>query len=201
MKTVVGIFDNYAEADHVVAALKNKGFARNSIAITARDELLRAYLTGRKNAVADDAGAGAMLGTIMGTLVGILALLGLLTPTIFGPGIANGNFATIFGAILAAAGVGAAIGAIIGALVGMAMPRQAVHFYTEGTQGGGVVVTARVNDDAVLKVMDAMRQASGGGTRTTPLTERAVGDAVAITDTPPASEPPLRERAVGEPRR
>jgi hypothetical protein len=125
MKTVVGLFENYTDADRAVSELNSRGFTRNEISVAARDNAIRDRMVGtagEERAVAESAGAGAVGGAVVGGLGGLLVGLGALAIPGVGPVIAAGTLATALGSTAAGAGIGAAAGGLIGALVGLGIP-------------------------------------------------------------------------------
>jgi hypothetical protein len=162
MKTVVGLFENYTDADRAVSELNTHGFSRNEISVAARDTALRDRVvgeTGRERAVGESAGAGAVGGAVVGGLGGLLVGLGALAIPGIGPVIAAGTLATALGTTAAGAGIGAAAGGLIGALVGMGIPEQDANFYAEGVKRGGVLVTVQASDDRAAEALNIMRSA------------------------------------------
>jgi len=163
MKTVVGLFENYMDADRAVSELNARGFGRNEVSVAARDNAVRdriAGKTGDERAVAESAGAGAIGGATIGGLGGLLVGLGALAIPGIGPVVAAGTLATVLGTTAAGAGIGAAAGGIIGALVGMGIPEDDATFYAEGVKRGGVLVTVQTNDDRASEALNIMRSAN-----------------------------------------
>lgn len=162
MKTVVGLFENYTDADRAVSELNTRGFNRNEISVAARDNSIRNQVAGesaREQAVAESAGAGAVGGAVVGGLGGLLVGIGALAIPGIGPIITAGTLATALGTTAAGAGIGAAAGGLIGALVGMGIPEEDAHFYAEGVKRGGVLVTVQTSDDRASEALNIMRRA------------------------------------------
>lgn len=153
MKTVVGLMDNYREAESLVQDLVKSGFDRDSISIVAnKDDVgeLREEGEGRKRAkgAAKGAGAGAAVGGVAGLAIG---LAGMAIPGI-GPIVAAGPIAST----LAGAGLGAAAGGIIGALTKLGVPEEHAQYYAEGVRRGGTLVTVSCDDSLAQKCADIM---------------------------------------------
>ncbi|MDQ2798810.1 MAG: hypothetical protein M3Y13_04100, partial [Armatimonadota bacterium] len=100
-KTVVGLFDDFNEAQNVVQDLVDGGFRREDISIAA-NQTAAGYTgdgsnvdtgTGTGHAVGKDAGIGAGIGGAIGLLVG----LGALAIPGIGPVLAAGPLAAAFG--------------------------------------------------------------------------------------------------------
>jgi hypothetical protein len=161
MKTVVGLFEDYSDADRAVSELNSRGFTQNEISIAARDSAVRDRMVGTagsERAVAESAGAGAVGGTVVGGLGGLLVGLGALAIPGIGPVIAAGTLATTLGTTALGAGIGAAAGGLIGALVGMGIPEEDANFYAEGVKRGGVLVTVQASDDRATDALNIMRR-------------------------------------------
>jgi len=141
MKTVVGLFDRYADAQAVANDLDAAGFDRNNISVVASNATgeYDEYVT---TGDSDGAGVGATTGAVVGGTLGVLAGLGAFAIPGIGPVIAAGPLL----AGLAGAGVGALSGGILGALVDAGVPEEEAQYYTEGVRRGGTLVSAAVND-------------------------------------------------------
>ena len=155
-KTVVGLFDNFAEAQSVVQDLIDNGFRREDISVVASENA-----TGRERMVGDDhdnaagegAGAGAVGGTVLGGALGLLVGAGLLAIPGIGPVLAAGPLAAAIGTTAATvgagalgAGIGAATGGLIGGLVGAGVPKEDAEYFAGGGGGGGTLVSANAED-------------------------------------------------------
>jgi len=198
MKSIVGLFDSYQDADRAVGMLIDRGFDRKQISVLAREQILREHLAGRSSAVAEDAGAGVISGATVGGILGALVGMGTLIIPGVGAVLAVGTLAAAIGSAAAGAGVGAITGGLIGALVGMGFSQEDVHFYTEGMRRGGVLVTLRTSEDHVLEALDIMRQANMVDVETRRDEWRREGwkEGAPIADAAPATEP---HEELGEP--
>jgi hypothetical protein len=161
MKTVVGLFEYYQDAERAVSELNSRGFGKTDISVVARDRVVQDFVRGGKEqAVAESAGAGAVGGTAVGAIAGLLVGVGALAIPGIGPVLAFGPLAAAIGSTAAGAGIGAAAGGLIGALVGLGIPEEDANFYAEGVKRGGVLVTVRASDDRANAAMQIMRQAN-----------------------------------------
>jgi uncharacterized membrane protein len=164
MKTVVGLFEDYRDADRAVSELSSQGFTRSEISIAARDSAIRDRMVageaGTERAVAESAGAGAVGGSVVGGLAGLLVGIGALAIPGVGPVIAAGTLATTLGSTAVGAGIGAAAGGLIGALVGLGIPEEDATFYAEGVKRGGVLVTVQTSDDRASEALSIMRRSN-----------------------------------------
>jgi uncharacterized protein (TIGR02271 family) len=164
-KTVVGLFDDFQDAQSVVQDLTNAGFRREDISIAANQKAtgytgdgsdLNANGDNGGHAVGKDAGVGAGVGGVVGLLVG----LGLLTVPGIGPVLAAGPIAaawgTAVGSTVIGVGVGAVAGGLIGALTHLGVPKEHAEYYAEGVRRGGTLVTVDSPDDKAQQAVDIM---------------------------------------------
>lgn len=150
MKTVIGLYKRFEDAQQVVHALRDAGFESSSINMIAGDSQgqYSRYLEGDANQredVGDSAAKGAGVGAVLGGLGGLLLGLGALAIPGIGPVIAAGPIV----AALAGAGVGAVAGGLVGALVDMGVPEEHAQAYADGVKQGGTLVTVQAEDTRV----------------------------------------------------
>lgn len=153
MKTVVGLFDTFAEAQNVVQDLVDSGFSRENISIVANDANGEYATYDSEGDVADGAMAGAGTGALVGGVLGLLVGVGALAIPGVGPVLAAGPLA----ATLTGAGIGAVAGGLLGALVDLGVPEEDAHYYTEGVRRGGALVTVAADDaraDDAIAIMN-----------------------------------------------
>ena len=164
-KTVVGLFDDFQDAQSVVRDLTNAGFLREAISIAANQNAtgytgdgtdFNAGIRSGEHAVGKDAGVGAGVGGVIGLLVG----LGALTIPGIGPVLAAGPIAAALGATVGSTVVGAGVGAIAGGLIGglthIGVPKEQAEYYAEGVRRGGTLVTVDASDDKAQQAVDIM---------------------------------------------
>ena len=153
-KTVVGLMDTPAEAESVVRDLTQScGCDRADIGLMARGSQSEATgATGDTSQKAERGGdmasgalKGAGTGAAVGGVLGLVAGVASLTIPGLGPLIAAGPIA----AALGGAGIGAAAGGLIGALSNLGVPEEEAHYYAEGVQRGGTLVTLHAHSDDV----------------------------------------------------
>lgn len=150
-KTIVGYFDQHAQAQAAVRSLVDTGFSRSDISLVASDptgeyaksNVVTSTDPNATSYTAAGAGTGAVLGGIGGLLVGIGALA---IPGV-GPVIAAGPIMTT----LLGAGVGAAAGGLIGILMDAGIPENEAQYYAEGLRRGGAVVTVSTQDEMLVE--------------------------------------------------
>lgn len=219
MKTVIGLFTNYQDAEQAVQQLQNHNFDKKQIKILSSDQVIQQSLAGEQHPLQKGAAIGAIGGAVIGAIIGTLAGGGyLLIPGL----VAFIAVGTLVGAIIAAiagAAIGALIGGIIGALVGLGVRKKDVLFYAEGLERGGVLLRLDTSDDRAVQalgVLQAVNMTRQGARRHSeeparPVAEyeiapappveysRAVGEAEQPRVTPPAEE--LVEPELVEPER
>ncbi len=157
MKTIVGLFDDFAQAQTAAQQLESAGIPRNDISFVASnangqyDQYVNNEnaTTNRPSAVGTDAAAGAVIGGGIGLLMG----LGLFAIPGFGPVIAAGWFASL----LTGAGIGAVAGGLIGALTSIGVPHEDATYYNEAVRRGGTLLAVKAADnmaDRVAEILD-----------------------------------------------
>ena len=156
MSTLVGLFDQYSDAEQTVQLLEEYGVDRSRISLVQRE--------GEK--LVDDnmnAGKGAATGAATGGVVGLLAGLGAIAIPGIGPVLATGAIAsalaTTLGMTAIGAGVGAATGGLLGALLDLGLPQEEASFYAEGVKRGGVLLTIDATSDQEERVNEILRSA------------------------------------------
>src|SRR4051794_21169464 len=138
MKTIVGLFDHFAEAEATVRDLERAGYDRTDISLVANESARGAARKtttagGDDTGTAEGAGTGAVIGGVAGGAAGLIAsLAGLAIPGV-GPILLAGPLM----AALTGAGVGAVAGGLIGALTTAGGPGGAAPgFQGSGRPGG-----------------------------------------------------------------
>lgn len=154
-KSVVGLFDDFSEAQSAVRDLVNAGYARDDISLAA-NRTASGY-TGdgsdwnlsnieAEQAIGIDVGVGGGVGGLVGLLVG----LGALTVPGIGPVLAAGPLAaalgTVVGSTVVGIGVGAAAGGLIGGMTHLGIPQEHAEYYAEGVRRGGTLVSVAVSN-------------------------------------------------------
>lgn len=174
--TVVGVFEDRAQANRAVAELHKAGFTSNQIGIAMRHaEGLPGDTTTDASGEAagtrtEHAESGALAGALTGLGLGALAGLGVLAGVIpvVGPAIAAGTL----GVVLSNAAAGAGIAGLVGALVGAGVPEHEAKYYQGEFEAGRAIVTVhaagRVNDAAAILrqcgAYDMSSRGTGSGT-------------------------------------
>ncbi len=153
-KTIVALYDDFAEAQRVVQDLVDRGFQRNSISIIASDAdgEHANYLAEEDDDVSGAEGAG--FGAVVGGLTGLLVGLGALAIPGIGPVLVAGPIAST----LIGAGVGAITGGVVGALVDLGVPEEEAGYYAEGVRRGGTLVTIHTPTHMSERAVDIMER-------------------------------------------
>jgi uncharacterized protein (TIGR02271 family) len=175
-KTVVGMFDNYRQAQDAVQDLIDNGVSAGDISLVANDARgqFKNYRAGNASPTGDfdtpdntggtqgaeGATAGAVGGGVLGGAIGLLAGLGALAIPGIGPVLAAGPLVAALGSAgagaVAGAGIGAAGGGLIGGLVGLGIPDEDANMYAEGVRRGGTLVTVRTDDAMADRAADIL---------------------------------------------
>jgi hypothetical protein len=145
---VVGVFDDYRQAEEAIRELRRAGFRDDEIGILSRT--VQTSETGIVNDPThscweEGAGIGAAAGAVTGTGLGLAVAAGLI------PGVGQAIMGGALAALLASAGAGAAVGTVLGALIGLGIPEEESQFYESEFKAGRTLVTVRAgsrNEDA-----------------------------------------------------
>lgn len=164
--TVAASFEDRADAERAINALRDAGFAADQIGVALRDRTAQGKLvddTGTK--AAEGAVSGALGGGLLGGLVGWLVGIGALAIPGIGPVVAGGALATAFGlaggTAVAGAGIGAAAGGLAGALVGMGIPDEEARYFEQGFRSGHTLVTVNAGAGRASEAVDTLRSHGG----------------------------------------
>ena len=161
MKTIIGAFDDTAQADNAARALVNTGVSRDDISVIANNESgtyanpvagSTETVTTAGHAVGHDAKVGAEWGAVTGLLLGATAFAI--------PGLGWIAAAGWFGGMILGAGTGAIIGGLVGALAHVGVPHDDAVHYTEAVRRGSVLLAVRADDASASQV--AMTLSSAG---------------------------------------
>jgi hypothetical protein len=136
-KAVIGMADSQAQAERIVTALHEAGFAGNNISVLLPDKKGTQDFAHEQNTKAPEgAVAGVGTGGVLGGTFGLLVGLGSLAIPGLGPLIAAGPLL----AALSGAAAGAAVGGLAGALVGMGIPELEAKAYEGKIKGGNILI-------------------------------------------------------------
>ena len=134
--TVVGVFDDRAQAREAVDQLRRANFGESQIGVITAERDEHGPVV--EKATGNKAAEGASIGAVAGAGVGTVWALGVAA-TVFPPlgFIAGGTLM----AILASAGIGAAAAGIGGALIGLGVPEHEARYYEGEWKAGRTLVT------------------------------------------------------------
>ncbi|MET0528648.1 hypothetical protein [Microvirga sp. P5_D2] len=155
-RRITAFFNTYDEAAKAVQRLEAAripGFEISLVSNNANN--VHSHHATRTYDETDDhdfAGAGAAAGTIAGGGAGLLAGLGTVAVPGLGPVIAAGWLIST----LVGAGAGAALGGLMGALADAGLSDEDAEVYAEGVRQGGTLVTVRVDEAEMDRVVDIL---------------------------------------------
>lgn len=155
MKTIIGVFDTYAQAEEAFAALGRIGYSADEVSLMAQENVVPTTVRTVDTAegTAEGVAGGAMLGGLAGLLVGIGAIA---IPGI-GPVLAAGPIAAALSTAAVGAGIGAATGGIVGALVDLGMSDTEAQTYAEAVERGGILLMVKANEKNLTEVSEILR--------------------------------------------
>jgi|SRR5579884_4083967 len=134
-RTVVGLFDNFAEADRAVGALREAGFPLADVSVVSRPPGTPPQVPAERTHSNTGSTAGVLGGAVLGGLAA-LAIPGI------GPVLAAGPIASA----LAGAVGGATAGGFIGSFLGLDVPTDREQRYEARVREGGVFVAIHTPD-------------------------------------------------------
>ena len=150
MRTVVGLFDERAEAEAAIRRLQADGVDRDSISVAMKD-VREATAISDATGVGDLSGEGATAGLVSGAGVGALIGIALVGSTVLLPGIGTVLIGGPIAAALTGAGIGAASGGLIGGLIGAGIPEEEAQHYSAGIERGHILVSVQASDNEVAR--------------------------------------------------
>ena len=145
---VYGIYQNRADLENAVEALKDAGFRNTDISVLLADNVGNKEFAHKKNTKAPEGTtAGATTGAVIGGALGWLAGIGALAIPGLGPFIAAGPIMGALGGI----GAGGVVGGIVGALVGMGIPEYEAKRYEGMIKNGGMLLSIHCDSSDWVK--------------------------------------------------
>jgi uncharacterized protein (TIGR02271 family) len=202
LKTVVGLFDEMAQAKKAALDLEGAGIQHNDISIVANNEGGRYAPVatdttpadeGAGHAIGQDAAIGAGIGGVAGL---IMALSGVVIPGLGWIAGAGWLMALVLGA-----GAGAVVGGLIGALTTVGVPEEDAAYYNEGVRRGGTLVAVKAQDemaprvaqilgeDGAVDIDERAAQYTQEGIRPTNAANQTTQPAANVTSQPATSAP------------
>lgn len=151
-KTIIGVFDEYGQAESTVQEVINLGIVPANLGIIMPDaqaEQVHSATAERDSQVLTSLGAGAAVGGLGGLVAGFMAvaIAGIGPVLVAGP---------LLGA-LAGAGIGATAGGYLAALLELGVPKEEAEIYAEAARQGETLVFVVVEEvlaDRVVEVME-----------------------------------------------
>jgi hypothetical protein len=155
--TITAFYDNYDGAARTISRLEAAGIPHTDISLIASNANNAYSQHASRTFETDEDGndavrAGAAIGTLAGGGAGLLAGLGMLAIPGLGPVVAAGWLVSTF----VGAGAGAAVGGLAGALVDAGVNEEEAHVYAEGIRRGGALVTVRIDEAEMGRVIDIL---------------------------------------------
>jgi hypothetical protein len=187
-RRITAFFDTYDEAARAVQRLEAAHIPDFGISLVSNNfndaySHHAAHSFDQSKDAPEFAGATAAAGTVAGAGAGLLAGLGTVAVPGFGPVVAAGWLVST----LVGAGAGAAVGGLAGALMNAGLSDQDAQDYAEGIRRGGALVTVKVDEaqvDRVVSILDDEGEIDlGAGGRDQPSTGSAppIGAAASTT--------------------
>jgi hypothetical protein len=151
MSQVIGLFWNESAIDHSILKLKEEGFEQEKIGMLNTKRAIRELFDCCEplNIVGKYAAWGIFFGVLTYAIFALVA--GWCQCTIFNYG---RGFA--IGTLLAGVLVGMIVGGVMGCFVGWAESDKEVHFYLQGMQLGGKVLSVETNESEIEKTKDLL---------------------------------------------
>lgn len=153
VKTVIGVFDNYDQAEKAVAQLRKSGYDTNEISIVAKDKQADRNSGNGEDDTALNMGTiagGTATGGALGGLAGLAMGAGALAIPGFGPIIAAGPIAGLLS--------GAATGGVAGGLIDWGIPEEQGKHYEDEIKQGKILAAVRTHEQKIEKAADIFRQ-------------------------------------------
>jgi hypothetical protein len=147
-KTVVCLTQDRAQAEQIVAALREGNFSNTGISVVLPDVAPSQTLQPvEDNKSSEGAAIGAGTGGVIGGVLGWLAGIGALTLPGIGPLLAAGPIV----AALSGAAVGGTVGGLAGGLTGLGFSDDEVNRYLGRIKEGHALVAVHSDDTAELE--------------------------------------------------
>lgn len=147
MKTTIGLFNNYQDAQEAIRSLEDAGVDAEQISFIARKSTMDDDNAEFETDTTDDVSEGAGTGAVVGSVVGLIAGASAITIPGIGPVLTAGALATALGSTV----VGAGLGGVVGALVDLGIPDDEAKEYADSIQNGQILVSVTGNDREIKK--------------------------------------------------
>ena len=165
MKTVIGIFNDFENADEAIDELKQIGYKPKDFSIVMKDREDAQKLRESSGAtVADSTMTGVATGAAIGGLTGLLIGIGAIAIPGLGALLVGGPLAAALGltgaaaTTLSGAATGAVAGGLIGALMGLGLSRDEAATYEERVKEGGILLAVPTTNDRADEVRSVLEE-------------------------------------------
>ena len=196
LKTVVGLFDTYTDAQRAVTSLEASGIPSSDISLIASNasetygrnpaDTAPSTTDSMTGAALTDAGVGAAIGGTLGLLAG--ASLFVI------PGLGWLAGAGWLAGMLQGAAVGALAGGLIGVLTHIGVPETDANTYNEGVRRGGTLVAVKAPDQLAQGVADILGDSGAVDIDERAASWRQTGDMTPATVSTAATAAPVMDR-------
>ncbi|MDQ3008434.1 MAG: hypothetical protein M3Q81_02445 [bacterium] len=166
MRTVIGLFETFRDADRAYSKILDAGITADDISLITKEETAKSYLSSGKNSQTEQdivqeerVTTGASAGAVAGTLMGLLAGVSAITIPGIGPVITAGTIASMLASTGIGAGIGVASGGLVGALSGADLDEEEILAYQSGIEEGGILLTVSAEEDRAADIEDIMMEA------------------------------------------
>ncbi len=149
--TAVGVFQDPAQANAAVEALRQAGFGEERIGLVSKrlPEPDARGIPGSETRAAEGGLAGVLTGGTLGGLIGVaVALI---------PGVGHIIGAGILATAVGGAAAGVVAGGLVGTLIGMGIPEEEAHYYQGEFEAGRILVTVKA-DERYTQAIDILRR-------------------------------------------
>ncbi len=156
-QAVMCIVPTVSEANNIVVALQDAGFATSDISALFPDKNVTKDMGHEKHSKAPEGTAtGAGAGALVGGALGLLAGIGALAIPGAGPFIAAGPIM----AALSGAALGTSVGGIAGGLIGLGIPEYEAKQYEGKIKEGNILLSVHTENNDELKVAEDIMKAN-----------------------------------------
>jgi len=156
-QAVMCIVPTNSEANSILTALQDAGFATSNISALFPDKNVTKDMGHEKHSKAPEGTAtGAGAGALVGGALGLLAGIGALAIPGAGPFIAAGPIM----AALSGAAVGTSVGGIAGGLIGLGIPEYEAKQYEGKIKEGNILLSVHTENNDEMKVAEDIMKAN-----------------------------------------
>jgi uncharacterized membrane protein len=165
VKTVLGVFQDKAQADSAVDALQTHNYKTDELSIIMKDQAHELHDHGDIGGnVASGALSGATTGGVIGGVAGLLIGIGAITLPGIGAVLIAGPIAAALGltgaaaTTVAGAVTGAVAGTLVGGLVSLGATEEDAREYERQIEAGAVLVAVPVHENNENEVRNLLEE-------------------------------------------